>query len=192
MHEYFPAVANDGETVICCGKGNNAGDGFALARLLLQSGPTPVRVLLFADPGELSGDALANYQILQQTDAAVEVCRGSITPGQLAGARSIVDALLGTGARGAPRAPLGAVIDAINDSGAPVLAVDVPSGLDCDTGEAAGSAIRAAHTVTFVAAKPGLLVPTAQPYVGQLHIKPIGAPRKIIEAVCVEIGKSEI
>jgi NAD(P)H-hydrate epimerase len=90
---------------------------------------------------------------------------------------------LGTGARGEPRPPLDAVIDQINGSGVPVLAVDLPSGLDCDTGQAARHTIRAAATCTFLGAKPGFLVPGAEQYTGRVHVLDIGAPRKLVEEV---------
>ena len=94
-------------------------------------------------------------------------------------AGTIVDALLGTGARGEPRPPLDAIIDKLNAGGRPIVAVDLPSGLDCDTAEVARHTIRAAHTCTFVAPKPGLTRPAAADYVGQLHMIDIGAPRKL-------------
>ena len=95
----------------------------------------------------------------------------------------VVDALLGTGARGEPRPPLDAVIDQLNAAAAPKLAIDLPSGLDCDAGTAARHTIRAAQTCTFVAAKPGFFAPGAEQYVGRLHVLDIGAPRQVIEKV---------
>ena len=100
---------------------------------------------------------------------------------QLDGAAWIVDALLGTGARGEPRPPLDKVIDRLNAAAAPKLAIDLPSGLDCDTGEPARHTVRAAVTCTFVAAKTGFLAPGAGRYTGRLYVHDIGAPRKLIE-----------
>jgi len=179
-----------GPVVIACGRGNNAGDGFVIARHLDLRGHA-VCVLLWADPDELSGDAAANYRILEKTDAPIEVFANPHDPGRLARllegtaagpppAAWIVDALLGTGARGEPRPPLDTVIDQLNASPAARLAVDVPSGLDCDTGEPAGHTIRAAHTCTFVAPKIGLLAPAAVEFVGQLHVLDIGVPRQVL------------
>ena len=108
----------------------------------------------------------------------------------LSGAAWIVDALLGTGARGEPRPPLDVVIDRINASSAPKLAVDLPSGLDCDTGEAVAYTIRAAHTCTFVAAKRGFFAPRAERYTGQVHVLDIGAPRRLVEEVLTADHKS--
>lgn len=80
-----------------------------------------------------------------------------------------------------PRPPLDAVIRRLNRLGRPILAVDLPSGLDCDSGEAAEPTIRATETCTFVAAKPGLVAAAAVPYVGRLTVLPIGVPRKLLE-----------
>ena len=88
-----------------------------------------------------------------------------------------MDALFGTGLTGAVRPPFDAIIAAINASGRPVLAVDIPSGLDCDTGLSLGATIRAAHTVTFVAEKVGFANPAARQWLGQVHVVDIGAPR---------------
>jgi NAD(P)H-hydrate epimerase len=178
-----------GPVVICCGKGNNAGDGFVIARHLDLRGHA-VRVLLWAGPDELIGDAAANYRILAKTDVPIEPFNGPHDAARLAkhleGAAWIVDSLLGTGARGEPRPPLDAVIDQLNAAAALKLAVDLPSGLDCDTGRPARHTIRAAETCTFVAAKTGLLAPEAAPYVGRLHVLDIGVPRKLIERIAAE------
>ena len=172
-----------GPVVICCGKGNNAGDGFVIARHLDLRGMA-VRLLLWADPDSLAGDAAVNFQIARAAGIDCEVMHGESAADagrRLAGAGCVVDALLGTGAAGEPRPPLDAAIDAVNAAGVPILAVDVPSGLDCDTGQPAGHTVRAAHTCTFVAVKPGLLAPQAAGYVGQLHVLDIGAPRVLVE-----------
>ena len=178
-----------GPAVICCGKGNNAGDGFVIARHLDLRGHA-VRVLLWAKPDELIGDAAANYRILARTDVPIEFFGGPHDSARLSkhleGAAWIVDSLLGTGARGEPRPPLDAVIDQLNAAAAPKLAVDLPSGLDCDTGRPAMHTIRATETCTFVAAKTGLLAPEAAPYVGRLHVLDIGVPRKLIERIAAE------
>jgi NAD(P)H-hydrate epimerase len=177
--------------VVCCGKGNNAGDGFVIARHLDLRGHE-VRVLLWAEPTELAGDAAANFHILAKTDVPVEIFGTTYDPARLSklldGAGWIVDALLGTGSRGEPRPPLGAVIDRLNAAAAPKLAVDLPSGLDCDTGEPARHTIRAAETCTFVTAKVGFFVPAALPYVGRVHVLDIGVPPGLITRVATQIG----
>lgn len=173
-----------GPVVICCGRGNNAGDGLVMARHLELRGH-PVRVLLWSHSAELSGEAAANYAVLRKGETPIVRLAGPHDPArldaELAGAAWIVDALLGTGARGEPKPPLDAVIDRLNASGAPILAVDLPSGLDCDTGQPAAHTVRAAVTCTFAAAKPGLVAPEAQPFVGRLVVLDIGAPRQVIE-----------
>lgn len=174
-----------GPVAICCGKGNNGGDGFVIARHLDLRGHE-VRVLLWAKPEELTGDAAANFRILEKTDVPITVFNDA-DPGRLSklidDAAWIVDALLGTGARGESRPPLDVVIDRLNAAAAPKLAVDLPSGLDCDTGEPARHTIRAAETCTFVAAKTGFSLPAAAPYIGRLHILDIGVPQKLVERV---------
>jgi len=178
-----------GPVVVCCGKGNNAGDGFVLARHL-DLRDYSVRVALFGHGDQLRNDAAANFRILRKCDIPIEQFDDQYSSerfaGLLADAAWIVDALLGTGVQGEPRPPLDAVIDQINASLAPKMAVDVPSGLDCDTAAASSHTVRAAHTCTFAAAKPGLLEPEAAPYVGQLHVCDIGTPRKLLQRLIEE------
>ena len=175
-----------GTVVICCGRGNNGGDGFVIARHLEIRG-YPARVLLWADPEDLAGDAAVNFKILQKSGAPIHVFgQGSVPETlekHLAGAGWIVDALLGTGARGEPRPPIDQAIDRLNASGVPILAVDVPSGLDCESGEPASHTIRAAHTCTFVALKTGFAAEAAQRWLGEVHVLDIGAPWRIVEEV---------
>jgi NAD(P)H-hydrate epimerase len=178
-----------GPVAILCGRGNNGGDGFVIARHL-DLRCHEVRVLLLAAPQDLAGDALANYQILVHADVPmvrlVPDYDGSRLAAELSGADWVVDALLGTGSRGQPRPPLDDAIARFNACTAKKLAVDLPSGVDCDTGEPAASTIRAAHTCTFVAHKAGFLSPAAWPYVGQVHVLDIGAPRKLIDDILRE------
>jgi len=182
-------LADGGRTIICCGKGNNGGDGFVVARHL-DLRQMPVEVFCFADPASLTGDAAANYRVLEKSGLPIRIFVGEPDAADLAAALSgaawIIDALLGTGSRGDPRPPLDRVINAINAAGKPILAVDLPSGLDCDTGVPGNPTIRATHTCTFVAAKPGFYVPGAAEYTGELHIADIGAPRKLVEEMLGE------
>lgn len=171
-----------GPVVIVCGKGNNGGDGFVIARHLDLRGHE-VRVILLDDPDSLRGDAKLNYHVLSKSDVSIERANAAWLADALNGAGWVVDAMLGTGSSGEPREPYGTAIDKINASGVPILAVDVPSGLDCDTGQSALHTIRAQHTCTFVAAKPGFLKPTAKPYVGQLHIADIGVPKSLVRSM---------
>jgi NAD(P)H-hydrate epimerase len=175
-----------GRVVICCGSGNNAGDGFVLARHL-DLRAKEVSVLLWSDPEKLQGDAATNFAILEKTGVPIHVFheaqdRGAL-PDQLAHADWIVDALLGTGAKGPPRPPLDIVLNLLNLCDARKLAIDIPSGLDCDTGEPSETTFRADHTATFVAPKIGFAAQSAKAYLGLVHVLDIGAPRKLIDEV---------
>jgi NAD(P)H-hydrate epimerase len=183
--EVLRSLGARGPVVVCCGKGNNGGDGFVIARHLDNHG-VPVRVMLFARPEALSGDAAVNLEIVRRSGLAVEVRAGAdeaALRGELSAAEWVVDALFGTGLAGPLRAPFDGVVAAINACGAKVLAVDIPSGLDCDTGEPLGATVRARHTVTFVAAKAGFANPASRGWVGELHVVDIGAPRVVVEGV---------
>ena len=174
--------------VICCGKGNNAGDGFVIARHLLARN-YQVQVLNWEKPEKIRGDARTNYRILQAMGASiVEQSDASIASVSqiLADACWIVDALLGTGGSGPPRHPIDGAIEAINHAQATRFAVDLPSGLDCDTGCTPGAAIEADHTCTFLAAKPGLIHAAGKAYVGQLHVVDLGISTEIIQAAIGE------
>ncbi|MFM9963012.1 MAG: NAD(P)H-hydrate epimerase [Planctomycetaceae bacterium] len=182
-----------GTVIVCAGKGNNGGDGFVIARHLELSG-CDVRVLLFANPSELSGDAAANWRILEAAETP-RVVLGRQPPlsdidHALSHAEWIVDALLGTGSVGELREPYRTAITAINRSARKVFAVDLPSGLDCDTGRpietlADGTAlcVRAAHTVTFVARKRGFEHPASTPWTGEVHVVGIGIPKRLLDEV---------
>jgi NAD(P)H-hydrate epimerase len=176
----------EGPVVIVCGKGNNAGDGFVIARHLDIRG-VAVKLLLIGAPNELRGDAATNYAMVAKSGLPIadysKQFDAARFEAELKGAEWIVDALLGTGSTGAPRAPMDAAIRLMNDIRAKRLAVDLPSGLDCDTGEPAEPTIRADHTCTFVAEKVGFACAAALSYVGRVHVVDIGAPRRLIESV---------
>ena len=169
----------DGPVVILCGKGNNAGDGFVIARHLVIRGHA-CRVLLLSDPSELTGDAATNFTILQKANVTIAAFD---TAHDVQQAAWLVDAMLGTGARGEPRPPFDAAIDWINAREAKLqaMAVDVPSGLDCDTGQPSKHTVRADHTCTFAAMKTGFTQPTAKVYTGMVHVCDIGTPPRLIE-----------
>ncbi|MBI2480351.1 MAG: NAD(P)H-hydrate epimerase [Planctomycetia bacterium] len=174
----------NGPIMVCCGKGNNGGDGFVIARHLDLRG-FDARVLLLCNPAELSGDAAANYKTLETAELPIFRCpennRNRWLNEQLAGAEWIVDALLGTGSRGTPRPPFDLALREMNTHAAKKLAVDLPSGLDCDTGTCATPTFRADHTCTFVAPKIGFREPGAKPFLGVVHVLDIGAPRKLVQ-----------
>jgi len=191
---------------IVCGKGNNGGDGMVIARHLVRSG-VQVAVDLTDDHSTLSGDAAANYAIIEKMGLPTSL----LTPDNLGVATRrwrqsaiLVDALLGTGFSGAVREPLAGIIQRINETkparsasegfgrmsrqsgrgvNVPrplVVAVDVPSGLDCDTGQVGGIAVQADRTITFLAQKPGFTTAAARPYVGKVTVVDIGAPLDLV------------
>ncbi len=163
-------LAADGQVVIVCGKGNNGGDGLVAARLLREDG-RDVAVVCVSPTEEFAGDARENFERLPG-GATVGVAAGALD-----GVTVIVDALLGTGFQGAPRGVIADAIDAINAARAPVVSVDVPSGVDASTGVVASRAIRAAATVTFHAAKPGLWIRPGKEHTGEVTVIDIGIPR---------------
>lgn len=174
-------------TVICCGRGNNGGDGFVIARHLDRRG-VDVRVLLFARPDALTGDAAVMYQIITRSGVPIVVVPPDATDAWLDEQLALdrpgfkVDALFGTGLQGPLRSPFDRIVGAINRRKyGTVVAVDIPSGLDCDTGEPLGPTVRATHTVTFVAPKAGFANPKAREFVGDVHVVDIGAPRALLE-----------
>jgi NAD(P)H-hydrate epimerase len=141
-----------------------------------------VKVLLFARPEDLTGDAAINYHIIARSGLPIAVQPDETAlRAEFSTADWIVDALFGTGLTGAVRSPFDGVIAAINESDKRVLAVDIPSGLDCDTGQPLGTCVRATHTVTFVAQKKGFANPAAKEWLGQVHVAGIGAPRVLVE-----------
>ncbi|NLC77741.1 MAG: NAD(P)H-hydrate dehydratase [Clostridia bacterium] len=172
--------------LIFAGKGNNGGDGLAIARLLLNA-EASVNVFLLCNPEELKGDALKNFQILQQWGAKIhylaaekDLQRVDIA---LMCADFIVDAIYGTGFKGSVTGIGAELIKIINDSGVPVIAVDLPSGLDASTGKVAGPCIQASATVTLGLPKLGLLLEPGSKYVGELWLGEISlAPQAIKKA----------
>ena len=158
-----------GRIAVVCGKGNNGGDGLVAARLLRASG-RDVQVLLAWPAQAVEGDA---GEMLRRLPGPPPE---PFEPSRLAGAQVIVDALLGTGFEGAPREPALAAIAAINGAGAPVVAADVPSGIDASTGAVEGEAVRAAATATFHRAKPGLWIAPGKAHAGEVHVIDIGIP----------------
>jgi len=169
--------AATGSVVIVCGTGNNGGDGWALARHLHNAG-VRVTVAPLGEPRP-GGDAAVNCGICRKM-ALREIAPDDL-PAHLDGCDLIVDAIFGTGLDRRVTGPAAEVIDRINHSGRQVLAVDVPSGLDCDTGEPLGRAVKAARTVTFVAHKPAMNVAAAREHLGRIVVADIGAPVELLE-----------
>ena len=186
-----------GPVAIVCGGGNNGGDGLVIARHL-SNREAAVRIFLATDPQKLTGDALIQYQIVKKMNIP---CLTLITPAaidqhrnELRASSVIVDAVLGTGFSGEVRPPIDQVIQEINaahDCGVAVVAIDLPSGLDCDTGRPSAATIRADQTITFVAPKRGFLAPEAKPFLGKLHVVDIGAPAALLRIVStLEVGSA--
>ena len=170
--------------IILAGKGNNGGDGFVAARHLFNRG-IQVQVFLAADPDKIKGDALINlniwrkmgqktYPLLKNND--LNLFRLAIMKVDL-----VVDALYGTGFAGELPEHMTSVIEIVNASNKPVVAIDIPSGLEADTGRAQGQGVKAKHTVTFALPKLGLVLPEAKEYVGKLHVEDISIPAAITD-----------
>lgn len=160
---------------VLCGPGNNGGDGFVVARKLKESGWI-VRVGLLGEPAYLKGDAALMAGLY---DGPLE----RLTPSILDGAGLIIDAMFGTGLSRAIESPEREIILAANDHAAPVVSLDMPSGVDADSGAVLGVAIKAAATVTFIARKPGHLLFPGRAYAGAVQLAEIGVKDEWIASV---------
>jgi len=171
----------DAHVLVLAGRGNNGGDGFVVARHLAIDG-VRAEVVVVAARDQVQGDADINLAVLERMGFAVQCLDGpaaeivrQVTP-RLEKADLVIDGLLGTGTKGSIREPYASVITAVNAAGRPVLAIDIPSGLDCDTGRPLGPTIRAGRTVTLAALKAGFSAPTAAAYTGLVILADIGVP----------------
>lgn len=172
--------------LVLCGSGNNGGDGMVVARHTAQRG-AKVQVVLAADPAKVSGDALTNLQIVQKLGLPLHVLHSAQELHSLwqQGWDLVVDALLGIGVTGEVRGLIGEVIRFFEHCPVPVVAVDVPSGIDVDTGAVCGCAMRASLTVTFGAMKVGLMVYPGVEYAGEVVVADIGIPVAVVEQAAV-------
>lgn len=161
---------------VFCGSGNNGGDGYVIARLAREQGMS-VSLFQLGDHSKLKGDALTAAQHLAETDVAVMAWQDK----GIVDCDVIVDALLGTGLNGEVSTHYRQAIEAINASGVPVLAVDIPSGLHADTGAVLGAAIKANQTISFIAMKQGLYSGAAADIVGELHFTDLDVPAEVIQ-----------
>jgi ADP-dependent NAD(P)H-hydrate dehydratase / NAD(P)H-hydrate epimerase len=175
----------EGPVAVVCGKGNNGGDGLVVARLLREAG-REVSVVSTASPSDFSGDALLNLKRLPGPGPVhlegtpwsdSEEAGDPFGEDPVGRAMVIVDALLGTGFEGEPRGVVAQAIAAINRAQGQVVSVDVPSGVDASSGMVAGEAVRAAITVSFHAAKPGLWIRPGKAHGGEVVVVDIGIPR---------------
>jgi NAD(P)H-hydrate epimerase len=182
MAELLTRLGIKGRVVICCGRGNNGGDGFVIARWL-DAWKVSTHVMLFCRPEELTGDAAINCRIVQKCGISMSIPPESLDDAsfrrELANADWIVDALFGSGLKGPVRSPYDRIIETINASKVRTLAVDIPSGLDGDTGGPLGATIRATHTATIVASKKGFEQAESRAWTGEVHIIDIGLPRAL-------------
>ena len=169
-----------GSVVVCCGKGNNGGDGFVIARYLENAG-WRVKVRLAEAPDAIQGDAAVFLAVVQRSGIDLGWVQSSEEfMAELQAADLVVDALLGTGLTGAARSPYAEIMVAMNASGRPVLAIDLPSGLDCNTGKPLGVCIRAARTATLVSRKLGFENPHSETFTGPVEVIDLGLPQALV------------
>ncbi len=189
----FPALLGS-RVAILCGRGNNGGDGFVVARHLLDRG-VRVETFLFARREDVRGDARVNLEILEKRGAAPTEVRDAgqtvALRDRMASADLVVDALLGTGTHGAAQGILAEAIELVNRAGRPVVAVDIPSGLVADDPVPPGPAIRATLTVTFALPKRCLLLYPAAGYAGTIRVVPIGIPSSLCQDPALLLGLLE-
>jgi len=181
----FLEAAGGRRVAIVAGSGNNGGDGFVVARHLAMRGAT-VTTFLVAPPERITPDAAVNLEILRKLGHDIRRAAGEALA-HLAAALGefdvVVDAVGGTGIRGALRGDMAAAVEQINAAGRPVVAIDIPTGLDCDTGEAPGPAVRARLTVTFGAGKKGFGAAGAAAYTGEVRVADIGIPADLVARI---------
>jgi len=169
-----------GRVAVLTGPGNNGGDGMVAARRLSAWG-TQLEVITSYPLEDAKGLSRTQLEILEALGLDVHPWDGTLPSADL-----LVDALLGFGSSGEPRGWVAEMIDSANQSGLPILSVDVPSGLDCDSGEPAAVSVRARATVTLALPKIGMLVDEAQPYLGDLYLADIGIPPQLLAEIGID------
>lgn len=174
---------------IFSGKGNNGGDGFVVARYLANHS-FQVQVCLFTEITSLSGDASVYYSTLQKMGIDVLEITGERDWDKAGLAASfadcLVDALLGTGLQGELTDRMAAAIDLMNSSGKPIISVDIPSGVEADTGRVTRTAVKASQTVTFGLPKPGIYLYPGADYVGEVKVADIGIPSDLLRSSTIQ------
>jgi hydroxyethylthiazole kinase-like uncharacterized protein yjeF len=171
----YPDASN---LIVICGGGNNAGDGYVLARLARQAGLN-VRVVALVEPGQLKGDAAASAQKYLHTGTVEDAL-------SIDGADIIVDALLGSGLNRQVDGVFAEAIGLVNGSAVPVLALDIPSGLNADTGVCMGTAVRADTTLTFIGLKRGLFTAQGPDFCGEVLFSDLATPVDIYSGVSAD------
>ena len=174
------AVHQFSSVILLCGKGNNAGDGFVIARHLLTR-EIPAVIILLVNPDSLSGDALTNYGILTKLPTKILFVDETNVVSALDtldtdSSMAIIDCMMGTGGQGIPRPPFHQAIEWANRQPAFRIAIDIPSGLDCDTGQASVPTFQAQQTLTMVATKIGFSQKAAKSFTGNVTVVDIGIP----------------
>ncbi len=170
---------------VVAGAGNNGGDGYVAARHLALRGADAVTFIV-CDPSKITGDAAINLDAIRRLGHDIRSLAGEQIgdlAGELARADVVIDAVGGTGIKGALRGDAAAAVEQINAAGRPVVAVDIPTGLDCDSGCAEGAVVRATVTVTFVARKKGFDSPGAAECTGRVHVADIGIPAETVARI---------
>ena len=180
IHQLSPS----GPIEILCGGGNNAGDGYVIARHLQLMG-RPVSMTCVVPVSQLRGDASINAITAERSQIPMTIINTAAIPAEIprldGKTVSVVDALLGTGTRGPLRGCYRDLVETANTHPGMRIAIDIPTGLDCNTGEASTPTFTADHTITFVAEKVGFKKNNADQFIGVVHEVGIGVPRKLLE-----------
>ncbi|MDR7567369.1 MAG: NAD(P)H-hydrate epimerase, partial [Armatimonadota bacterium] len=190
----FLGERGGGRVLVVCGKGNNGGDGLCAARHLQNAG-VPVRGMLLARDQDLSGDAAANLRAARAAGIEVDNVVGPVDVALWATVSSyqlVVDAIFGTGFRGPAVGLAARVIEALNESRVPILSVDVPSGLEADTGRVEGPCVRATLTVTMGFPKVGMMVHPGADFCGRVVVADLGIPRALVEDLGIHAELSTV
>lgn len=185
IKQHYPTCHRIG---IFVGKGNNGGDGLVIARQLAHAG-RDVHVFLVSPAENFTGEAEINLQIAKRLGLQIEFYGNSETlPTTLASCELLVDAIFGTGLRDTVRGSIATVIKTLNNFSIPILSVDLPSGLDANTGHPLGTCVRADRTVTIGLPKRGLLVHPGAEFAGKLEVVDIGFPEQVIDAQGIKVN----
>lgn len=183
IEQHYPTVQRIG---IFVGKGNNGGDGLVIARQLAHTG-REVQIFLVSPAESFTGEARTNLDIAKNIGLQIEEILTDIVFIDTLRCDLLIDAILGTGLRGPVRESIANVINAINGLPIPILAVDLPSGLDADTGNPLGTCVQADRTVTIGLPKRGLLVHPGAELTGKLEVVDIGFPQQVIDAQNIKV-----